>query len=1348
MTRHSAPEPSWAHAVLPWLLVAGVGPAAVAVPVNWAADALAGAAQRWFRRLMRADGLSRLVKAAAGTSADLSHGEFSKVRRLLEEEQTWALLGNGTVKDLAARIARSLPPRDGRTAEDSQEAAMIIARGLLESAVADLEPGLFQQVLLTRLQRIENNQASALDEALFASQAAVVARLEAQGDLSAQRFDIAMGHLRRALDRLPPGRAGAGEVLVYLKILIGWLNTDPWPQDARFGPELTPAVIERKLRIVTTQGRDERESEADDLASRCARLVVLGGPGSGKTWLAKRTARRCAEAALNALTAGAGLDEVELPLYTTCAQLAAAPPGDGIRRTVVTSAFGQLPDVGGSRVLEALRMLFEDRDAPTLLVADSLDEAYGAANRIRQADTLPPAWRIVITSRPSSWNRQFAIGAGDPSRRVGVLQPLRYPGDVEPFIAGWFSGQPQWATGLTAQLRDRPALQQAATVPLILSFYCMIGGSQPLPTRRAELYGKVIVRMLTGRWRGSDNHDPDVNPEACLEILRDWAWSAVACDPVSGVGAWVDEFPTARVRHSPDNRDALGHVAPTLGPANVDTRMSQRRFAHRSLHEHLVAEHIALRMTARQAAAELLSHVWYDADWEYAAPAALAMHPQRDQVLKELISGVTRSDQLPADLAAIDGCWEFRRFLARMAQESSESDWPPWAAAIIGQARIDLVMSRQRDNLQVVASDWPTSNGPIIESLLTIETGPGESALPSKVLAQLDLGTQERARAREALLTRLANVTDPWSARDLAQALARLDPTMRERSRAVEFLLAPLAGRTRRALLPAEALVHLGLGPQEEAQAREALLTRLASTAHPWGARDLVQAFARLNPPPQQKARAREALLTRLASVTDPGLAWDLARALAGLDLPAQEKPRAGEALLTLLASETNPGLARDFVEALASLDPTAQEKARAREMLLTLLASVVGPGLARTLAGVLAGLARGLVEALARLDPTMQDKARARDALLTLLSGPIKPWMAESLVEALAGLDPTMQDKARARDALLTLLASETNPGLAGKLAQALGRLDPTAQEKPRAREALLTLLASETKAGMTQDLAKAWALQILFTRFANVSGMAQGLVQALAGLEPPAQEEAHTGWVALLSMLAEGHGYMIARDLVEALAGLDPTAREKARARQALLTLLASATKPASAWELAQALAGLDPTAREKARAREALLTLLASAANPGLGRLAQALAGLDPTAREKARARQALLTLLASATNPLLAQDLVEALAGLDPTVQEKARAREALLTLLASATEPPVAMYLSRALVSLSPTIANLDNSDNWPVPPTSPLLAAVRKNSSLPAWLTTLPLFCRPTHTAAACAAAPATPNKG
>ena len=87
-----------------------------------------------------------------------------------------------------------------------------------------------------------------------------------------------------------------------------WVNTDPWPRDRRFGgPVLIPSAIERKLRVSAFGRAGEEDLDADDLARQCQRLVVLGGPGSGKTWLAKRTARCCAERALEAMAAGAGL---------------------------------------------------------------------------------------------------------------------------------------------------------------------------------------------------------------------------------------------------------------------------------------------------------------------------------------------------------------------------------------------------------------------------------------------------------------------------------------------------------------------------------------------------------------------------------------------------------------------------------------------------------------------------------------------------------------------------------------------------------------------------------------------------------------------------------------------------------------------------------------------------------------------------------------------------------------------------------------------------------------------------------------------------------------------------------
>lgn len=458
---------------------------------------------------------------------------------------------------------------------------------------------------------------------------------------------------------------------------------------------------------------------------------MLGGPGSGKTWLARRQVRLCAEAASDAL-ANSAIADVELPLYTTCAALRDAS-GEGIRHHVVTSALGLLPDLGGTRIMASLRELFNNRNGHTLLVADSLDEATGVDSRISNLGTLPPAWRIMLTTRPGAWTRQLAVNEADPLQRTGVLQPMRFPSDVERFVTAWFSGRPDQAAALNGQLRDRPALQPAAAVPLILAFFCVLGGEAPLPGRRSDLYAKVIRRMLTGSWRTSGNQNLDV--AACEAILRKWAWSTVAADRVSGIGRWKDEFLTAHVKGK-KIRDALTHIAvPLGGPPYPEPGTVRRRFVHRSIQEHLVAEHVRDHLPAKETAAELPKHIWFDVDWEHAAPAALARHPKHNRILKDILRRITGDSHSGAALAAVDGSWEIRRFLARVAQESSEDDWAPELAELIGQARVDLVSSGPSALKEIIAPEWPTSNQLVVPALVRLLLPIAIRRIPSRCRA-------------------------------------------------------------------------------------------------------------------------------------------------------------------------------------------------------------------------------------------------------------------------------------------------------------------------------------------------------------------------------------------------------------------------------------------------------------------------------------------------------------------------------------------------------------------------------------------------------------------------------------
>jgi NACHT domain len=1319
---------------LTWLIQGAIGPAAFGLPVTWSATELAEAAGRWFRRLRRSDGLSRIVRAAAGGDLVLSDTEFAAVRDLLKDEDTWVLVGRGTVEDLAARIASCLPGHDSRS---SLAAGRAVAAGLLEFATGDLEPQWFQRVLFARLDRLHTDQASALDQAMAGVHADLAALVAHRDVAEADRFGQLMGELSRVLDRLAPVSASEPEVAVYLAVLIRWLNTDPWlPGTPARGLAFAPAAVERKLTI-TCGGPGEQDADADGLGRQCVRLVVLGEPGAGKTWLARRTARLCAQAALEALAEGRMLAEVELPLYTTCARLAAAPPSEVIRSAVVSSALGQLPDLGGRRITDAVRKLFEERAAPTLLVTDSLDEARGVDERIRLADSLPATWRIVLTSRPAAWNGQLAIGKNDPDRRVGVLQPLRYPSDVEQIIVGWCSARPELAAYLSAQLRSRPALQQTATVPLILAFYCIVGGDQPLPGRRAALYDKVIRRMLAGRWSGG--REVDLDPDACLDTLRDWAWLAAAANPVSGTGEWADEFSTPRARtHTRDERDALDHVAVPLGPADDDTGMSQRRFVHRSIRDHLVAEYIALRLPPEEAAGELLNHLWYDPDWEHAAPAALAMHPQRDQVLTYLIRRIARGDPPSADIAAIDGCQEIRRFLTRVAFESGEDDWLSESAEMIGQARRDIAASGSAGLHQVAARDWPTSNRLILEStlgLLAAETDRWQARELARAVVGLEPTEADLARARQALLGLLDTETDAWQARGLARAVVGLEPTEADLARARQALLGLLDTETdyRHVEPLVEAVAGLEPTDADLAQARRALLGLLDTETDPWHTLRLVETVAGLEPTEADLTGMRQTLLRRLATNARPWDAKPLARAVAGLEPDEADLTGARQALLGLLTAETDSGGARMLVEAVAGLEPTEADLTGMRQALLRRLATETDRmwAWAKLLTAMIAGLA-----------VTAADQAQARQALLRRLAIETDPWQARELAEAVTGLEPTEADLAQARQALLKRLATETDPSEAQSLAGMVAGLEPTEAELAQARQALLGLLATETDPWHTWLLAEilvelavteagvAQALQALLGLLAAVADpwQAQSLARAVAGLTVTEADRAQARQ-ALLKRLATETISGWARSLGEMVAELEPTEADLAQARQALLELLANETHSQEAQPLARAIAELEPIEADLAQARQALLELLATETDPWQAQsLAGMVAELDPTEADLAQARQALLELLATETDPQQAQPLAEAVVWWEPTEADLAQARQALLGRLATETKPWQAEYLAEAVAELNPTVADLYGSDSWPCPPGTVLLAAARENSELFAWLGALPLL--------------------
>jgi hypothetical protein len=1290
------------------LEVIAAGPA-IGLPVTSAGDSLAGAAQRWFRRLRGKDGLSRLVKSAADGAAGLTDAEFGGVQGLLEDQQTWVTLGRATAEKLSVRIAYCLPPRDGRASGDSQAIALVIAQALLEFAAADFDPELFRQLLLARLGRMEAGQASALDKSLLALHADLAFRLTTRGELDAECSATVIRSLRQAIERLPAATAGRGEIVVYLMTLTDWLNTDPWPRDRRFsGPVLTPATIERKLRVTSVSRAGERDLDADTLARQCQRLVVLGGPGSGKTWLAKRMARRCAEDALEALAAGESLDEIELPLFTTCSRLFSA--SGSIREAAVSSALDQIGDLGGTRLSASLRRFFTERNVQTILVLDSLDEARGSSERLRQADKLP--WRVILTSRPSSWNHQFIIEEGDDSHQVGELQPLRYPDDIEPFIARWFAARPDWGRDLLSQIARRPGLQRAATVPLILAFYCIVGGGQPLPEFTRDLHARVIRRMLTGRWRGDHHSSPDV--EACMQTLRAWAWSGAMCHPVSGIGTWPDEIPTASCPGQPG--DALDHVAMPLGPANLDTGMTPRRFIHRSIREYLVAEHVA-GLAVGQAAEALLAHLWYDPDWEYSAPAAIAMHPDHNQLLRDLICRAANSDRIPVDLSAIDAGVEIRGLLARVAAESDEASWSPDLLSVVGQARLHFATSARPEHL--VSYDRfgdldGTVPAPRIMSrqaredllgLLASRTSSTEAARLADGVVQLASSVEDKRQTREVLLRLLQSQPIGPRVAALVDAVVRLCPSSSDKRQIREVLLGLLRSRTDSspAAILADGVAQLEPSPEDRRQACAVLLRLLRGQRYSSPVQELMDAVIRLDPSAEERRQACAVLLGLLHDPpADSGLINAVADGVIRLAPSPKETRQAREIMLDLLANYTHPLTSAALVKGVAQLAPSADDKNQARHTLLKLLASATDSSQVSI-----------LVDGIVQLAPGAVGKQHAREVLLGLLQGqpadsldsPDAARRASDLADGVARLDPSAGDQREARKTLLGLLPSQAGKWTAEKLAHSVAQLDPSAEERQQAREVVLSLLGNHT--------------DYIY---------ASSVIDEIVLLAQSAGDKRQARHVLLRLMISQTTKWM-ASDLADGVARLDPSAEERMQSREVLFGLLVDPDHYPGADRLVDRIVQLAPSAEEKQQAREALFGLLLRQVTArDASDLADGVARLDPSAEERRQTREVLFRLLgAGHSDPYWDLYLpLRRVGNLGPTAEDTRQARELLLRHLHHETDQALASALVRWITQLEPTARDLSSWHSWTAAPTAELLAAVRRNSELADWLESLP----------------------
>ena len=876
-------------------------------------------------------------------------------------------------------------------------------------ADADFDPTRAAEVVLTSAKARDeywgtDPEYGVAERAVHVTYNALCPKLKAEGGVVLAAIQASRNEIRGSIDQLRKellGVADRHELIDYLEKQIPDWDYSPWTQGREWTQDRRPSQLERTLEIAYGQ---KTMSPAEALKGVWL-LTVLGGPGSGKTWLAQRIAREVAEKALEKLR-DPRVDpaSVELPLFTTVAEW--------IKRHE-TGFEGLVEAALPNESQEKIRRLVLRPGARVLAVADSLDEgvAVNQARTLLNSLTSTPGRRLVVTSRPEAWHSATAGLRATQDTRVGTLTELRYPEDVHGYIKAWFTENPPTAQHLIRQLEERRELRATATSPLLLTFYCMLTEQEPeqeLPRRRRALYRTIIDMLLAGGWATAEEH---VDTDECRAILQQWAWDGVkdAVTP-AGLGVWPETITTNRT--PPDvstvMERALDNVAPKQEHPrsnHYDHEQVKRRFLHRTLWEYLVSEHIATTFSAAKAAKALLPHIWFDPEWRVTLPMAIAAHKKRSKLVDRLWAYHT-DRPTPAQEVVND---RLEELMLEVAAQTDPKDWNKASQARIRSLRENL--APHYPELITSSARWGDIHHPerLLEALPT--TAPRRILSLVLALAKLEPNAEEGIEARRVIITKLIHADDLHTAFDLVHAFLALKPSDKERLEAFRAIIAELE-------LP---------------------------EANPQVVSNMIGALWALAQNTEEKAETRRAILRAKLSKADPQVVSNLIDALSALEPNAEEGVKARQAILAALPN-TTPRTIPDLVQVLLALEPNAEEGAKARQAILAALPKA-GPQ-----------VVPNLITALSMLGSSTEERTEARQAILAALPN-TTPGTIPDLVHGLSILEPTNEEQSKARQTILAALLKAT-PEEINRLIRTLSEFQLDDAEWEQARQTIITAL------------------------------------------------------------------------------------------------------------------------------------------------------------------------------------------------------------------------------------------------------------------------------------------------
>lgn len=437
--------------------------------------------------------------------------------------------------------------------------------------------------------------------------------------------EAAIGGVANGADGCPPLRAYCRQVVMAHSLLDDFFPPDvPFSFEAVFqDPEVRPLRVQGQPVAVPIQAWSE-------VRDGLRRAVIVGQPGSGKSWLLRREAIRLAHQAL-AEENGSAL----IPFYIEAAGLAEylAPPVMPEQVLVAVAMHCATQTMGRAEpalVAALTRLLIEQPGRAAFLVDGSLDSAelQGRTALVRRGLEL-----LASSASGVMWMAARPLGYAGPPFAWGEqgagaeleLMPLPEQ-SVENIVAVWNPDKPCRAAALLQELRHSPALAVQATNPRLLQIYCRLWATKN-PEHGfclCELQNRALALLM--RQGGPSVADGSLRRQLKLQLLQRLAWEFAT---YQGRWRWLltgerlerllDELPEAQLLMDAyaaegDPRGLLWELSAQDGllvksDVTRDGLLSAvpYAFAHRALHIFLVAQYLLRCFRKHGAAAQELT---------------------------------------------------------------------------------------------------------------------------------------------------------------------------------------------------------------------------------------------------------------------------------------------------------------------------------------------------------------------------------------------------------------------------------------------------------------------------------------------------------------------------------------------------------------------------------------------------------------------------------------------------------------------------------------------------------------------------------------------------------------------